>query len=72
MRYKLIDEHTIAPFEGRILRHGGMIYANPTETQLEMAGYLPLDTTAIPEGWTGQCRYEAADGVIRAFCEEEA
>lgn len=67
---KFVDENTIEQYNGKYILMNEQIVANPKETHIRAAGYLPLDTTAIPEGWTGPCRYEAADGVIRAFCEE--
>lgn len=42
MLYKYINENTIEPFEGKILRVNGRIYANPTETTLRQHNYKPL------------------------------
>ena len=48
MLYKLINNHP-EPFTGRYIKHDGMVYANPTDTQLMAAGYKPLITAEPPE-----------------------
>ena len=42
MLYKYIDENTVEPFIGRILRVNGRIYANPSESTLKKNGYKEL------------------------------
>ena len=48
MLYKLINNRP-EPFTGRYIKHGGMVYANPTNAQLMAAGYKPLVTAEPPE-----------------------
>lgn len=42
MLYKYINENTVMPFTGRILRVNGRIYANPSESTLKKNGYKEL------------------------------
>lgn len=42
MFYKYIDEHTVEPFTGKILKANNKIYANPTEPTLRQNNYKPL------------------------------
>lgn len=44
MLYKYINENTVMPFTGRILRVSGRIYANPSESTLKKNGYKELVT----------------------------
>ena len=48
MLYKLVNSRP-EPFTGRYIKHGGMVYANPTDEQLMAAGYKPLVTAEPPE-----------------------
>lgn len=48
MLYKLINGRP-EPFTGRYIKHDGMVYANPTDTQLMAAGYKPLVTAEPPD-----------------------
>ncbi len=48
MLYKLVNDRPVA-FEGRYIKYNGMVYANPTNDQLIMAGYKPLITSEPPE-----------------------
>lgn len=46
--YKLINGQPVA-FTGKYIRYKGKIYTNPTEEQLQMAGYKPLICAEPPE-----------------------
>ena len=46
--YRLTAEGEPERFSGRILRHGGRVYINPTQDVLRAAGYKPLVRDQIP------------------------
>ena len=74
MLYKLINNRP-EPFTGRYIKHGGMVYANPTDTQLMAAGYKPLVTAEPPEereGYYSVDTYtETADSIVQTWTEYE-
>ena len=47
-RYRLTAEGGPERFSGRILRHNGRVYVNPTEGVLREAGYKPLLRDPLP------------------------
>lgn len=63
---KLIDEKNVCIFIPRTLMHEGRAYENPNESQLKRVGFLPLDTSRVPEGYKGALRYTEAFGAIVA------
>ena len=74
MLYKLINNRP-EPFTGRYIKWGGMVYANPTDTQLIAAGYKPLITAEPPElheGYYAVDTYtETADSIVQTWTEHE-
>lgn len=73
MLYKLINNRP-EPFTERYIKHGGMVYANPTDAQLMAAGYKPLITAEPPEereGYYAVDTYtETADSIVQAWTEQ--
>lgn len=55
MLYKYINENQIEPFEGKILRVNGRIYANPSESTLKKNGYKELVMSEPLEDKEGYC-----------------
>lgn len=74
MLYKLINNRPEA-FTGRYIKHGGMVYANPTDTQLMTAGYKPLVTAEPPaerEGYYAVDTYtETDEAIVQTWTEHE-
>lgn len=72
MLYKLINNRPEA-LTGRYIKYGGMVYANPTDTQLRAAGYKPLVTAEPPEeheGYYAVDTYtETADSIVQTWTE---
>lgn len=46
--YRMNGEGRAEKFTGRVLRHGGRVYINPTREVLRAAGYKPLIRDPIP------------------------
>ena len=74
MLYKLVNGRPEA-FTGRYIKHGGYVYANPTDTQLRAAGYKPLVLAEPPEereGYYSVDTYtETADSIVQTWTEHE-
>lgn len=49
MLYKFIDNRTIKHFSGMYVDIDGIIYTNPTEETLRLAGYKELEDSKPPE-----------------------
>ena len=73
MLYKLNNGFPV-PFTGTYVRHGGRIYANPTNEQLKAVGYKPLIGAERPEdedGYTWVSRYaENEDSITQEWVKE--
>ena len=46
--YRLTEEGRLESFSGRVLRHDGRVYVNPTQAVLRAAGYKPLLCDPLP------------------------
>ena len=46
--YRMIGEGRAERLNGRVLRHDGRVYINPTQEVLRAAGYKPLVRDPIP------------------------
>lgn len=48
MYYKFIDESRVERFEGGAIYYNHLVFANPTDEQLAMAGFKEMVETAAP------------------------
>ena len=73
MLYKYINEHCIEKFSGDFVVVDNVIYTNPQEEHLKMAGYKELKSAEIPEydpeTQYAEMTYKDGKNFITEMCE---
>ncbi len=67
--YRLTAKGGLERFSGRVLRHNGRVYINPTQGVLADAGYKPLVRDPLPPD-SGRLDGEGKPIVYRPVCTD--